>query len=106
MEENECIVADGIYGFFYSSHLALTPIIKLHNQVDLYDFKEEYNNELASIRTVVENVFAYIKRYNVCCDTFRGVGPLNKVLEKYNKIWVVVAALINLYDMPLRNYYS
>lgn len=104
MEEDECIIGDGIYGFLHKDHTALTPIVKLKDQVDLYDFEEEYNNELAVIRIVVENVFAHIKRYNICSHVFRGIGTLDKVLERHDKIWTVVGAIVNMYDMPLRCY--
>lgn len=60
------------------------------------------NNKFAAVRTVVENVFAQIKRWRVCGDQFRFKGKWENLLEMHHEYWYIVAWMVNSYVCPLR----
>ena len=54
-----------------------------------------FNNDFASIRTIVENVFAQIKKWKMCKNTFKINGDLETAQEKHNQIWRAACFLVN-----------
>jgi hypothetical protein len=71
------------------------------------DWKEQFNNEFASYRTIVENVISKIKDWSICGDIYRVQDismNYNEIGILHHKIWSTSAALVNRYIGPLRNY--
>lgn len=93
LESFEAIGADK--GYIGLDTLTKNPIILPVTGDDLTGKEEEFNNEFASIRTVVENVFAHIKQWKMCKHIFKINGELNEGLKKHNNIWRVSAFLVN-----------
>lgn len=64
---------------------------------------EKFMSELKSIRTIVENVISHIKKWRICKDRFRSrCSNFQQFLDFHHEIWVVVAALVNLYEHNLK----
>jgi len=64
--------------------------------------QENFNNKLKSIRIVVENVFASIKRWHICRDSIRASVGTEEAQEFHHKFWVIIAALHNMFTPSLR----
>jgi len=62
----------------------------------------QYNNNIKSIRIVVENVFSQLKRWAICSDALRYTVINGIACEFHHKAWRVVAALHNRYGELLR----
>lgn len=69
----------------------------------LLEEEEIYNNDVASIRIVIENVNCEIKKFKICQFTFRAhITKLEEVRIEHNRVWVVVAGIVNEFKAPLR----
>lgn len=103
MMSDEAIVADkGYVGVAQYHPKIVLPI--LGEEKSLTNEEIAYNNEQKKHRIVVENVFAHIKKYNICSHVFR--SPVSNVeisRKKHNEIWVICAGMVNEFVMPIRN---
>jgi hypothetical protein len=64
---------------------------------------ELFQSEVKTVRIVIENVIAQIKKWKICKLPFRGkTNSMPAALEEHHKVWVVCAALVNLYVGDLR----
>jgi hypothetical protein len=95
LEEFEAIGADkGYVGL--DKLVAPNPVILPVSKPKTRE-QEEFNNEFAAIRTIVENVFAQIKKWKMCKNTFKINGDINNAKEKHNQIWRAACFLVNEY---------
>jgi len=85
----------GFYGLQEARSKVILPF-KIVNATPLTESESAFNNEWASYRTVVENVFAHIKKWNACKDQFRLTQEQGMEII-HTKIWRIVASLYNLY---------
>ena len=93
----ECIIADK--GFRGLDRFHKNIYIPFFNDVDQEPIKQ-FNNELAHYRIIVENVFGAIKKWKICTHTLElKFTEIKDALNKHNKIWSVVAYLINKYHL-------
>lgn len=91
----EYIIADK--GFRGLDRFHKNICIPFFNDVDQEPIKQ-FNNELAHYRIIVENVFSAIKKWKICTHTLAlKFTEIKDALNKHNKIWSVVAYLINKY---------
>ncbi|KAL9647835.1 hypothetical protein ABK040_008110 [Willaertia magna] len=101
LDESEYICGDkGFRGLQHYWKNIVLPFIGS----DLNEKEKEFNNEVASIRIVVENVFSQIKKWKVCKHPFRtNINNIEKAKVWHNKVWVVVGGLFNDFVAPIRN---
>jgi hypothetical protein len=59
-----------------------------------------WNNEVKTIRTVVENYFSHIKKFKILTHKFRYNGNLQDVLLKHHQVFIVCAALLQRFILP------
>jgi hypothetical protein len=93
LTEQEWIMADrGFNGLAYLKILSYQ------------DFKDtELDSLFLSIRSVVENSIAMIKKWRVCDAQFRkNLSDIGSVLDFHHKTWVICGALCNMYNLKLR----
>jgi len=62
----------------------------------------EFNNNIKTVRIVVENVFSQIKKWAVCREMIREGVEDNQAAEFHNQCWTIVSALHNIYGEDLR----
>jgi hypothetical protein len=68
----------------------------------LTEEEDQYNNNIKTVRIVVENVFSQIKRWRICSDINRASIERNAAEKLHHCSWTIVAALHNLYGEDLR----
>ena len=74
-------------------------------KVTLTDQQKQFNSEFKTIRTVVENVIQYLKKWKICKHVYRSFNSdISLAQEEHHKVWVVVAGLVNKFVMPCRTY--
>ncbi|KAM9952822.1 hypothetical protein ACTFIR_007878 [Dictyostelium discoideum] len=66
---------------------------KPHKSIDL-DVKESMKR-FKSIRIIIENVFAHIKKWNITTHTFR--HKIQNICESHHKIWCSIGFLVNIF---------
>ncbi|KAM9977171.1 hypothetical protein ACTFIR_011029 [Dictyostelium discoideum] len=92
---NEYIMGDK--GFLGSDKVYNKFIIpefdKPHKSIDL-DVKESMKR-FKSIRIIIENVFAHIKKWNITTHTFR--HKIQNICESHHKIWCSIGFLVNIF---------
>jgi len=105
LDQDEYIMADGGYQSLPEYHPAIIIIHQGANQKQLTEMEQNYNNEVSSIRTVVENVIAHVKKWKICRYTLRlkGLKDLKVGLEQHHKIFVCCAALVDKFVAPIRS---
>ncbi|KAK5582815.1 hypothetical protein RB653_004402 [Dictyostelium firmibasis] len=61
--------------------------------------EKEADNRLKSIRIIIENVFAQIKKFSITTHTFRFKNKKKSthILDIHHKIWSIIAFLVNSY---------
>jgi len=59
-----------------------------------------WNEHLASIRIIVENVFSCIKRYHICSQIWRGGVSEELDAQFHHRVWFVVCSLVNQFNNP------
>jgi len=64
--------------------------------------EDQYNNNIKTVRIVVENVFSQIKRWRICSDMIRAPIEGSNADRLHHCSWTIVAALHNLYGEDLR----
>lgn len=96
---------------FSDSIFTVKGIHHAHKIVTPYDpptsqREEEFNNDWASYQTVVENVIAHIRDWNICGGLFRLKDNQNieTLGQLHHCVWTTCAALVNRYVGPLRVY--
>jgi hypothetical protein len=104
LEQNEWIAADlGYRGLQHDFPRVAFPYPDNCEIVTLNEKQLKFNSEFKRIRTVVENVIQYIKKWKVCKYVFRSsAGDIAKAQEEHHRIWVVAAGLVNMFVMPCR----
>lgn len=64
---------------------------------------DERHAQLSSYRAIVENVILRFRRWGICSQVLHHtVSDVEKLQEFHHKVLVVVAALHNMFDAPLR----
>ncbi|EFA85938.1 hypothetical protein PPL_01171 [Heterostelium album PN500] len=67
------------------------------------DERKEADNRFKSVRIIIENVFAHIKKWAIATMNFRSkIDNFNEILDEHHKIWCCIGLLINLYVEDLR----
>lgn len=101
LSPDEIIIGDkGFQGLHRYNCPSLTPYKKFHGY--LTPDEQYFNRDFASIRIVVENVFAQIKKWRCCADRFRWQGSIVDAKERHHKIWSIVGMFVNRFTKPLR----
>ncbi|KAM9966387.1 hypothetical protein ACTFIR_006599 [Dictyostelium discoideum] len=61
--------------------------------------EKESDARFKSIRIIIENIFAHIKKYSITSLTFRfkNKTATTSLLDYHHKVWCVVAFLVNSY---------
>jgi hypothetical protein len=90
LEPDEGICADNIYKFIKNKYHHETLVPYGHEECKEDQFKSIYSNYIAIFRTMVENVFAHMKKWAICSSVFC------HNLDKLDSAWLVVAILTNM----------
>lgn len=85
MESWEYIGFDGGFKGVQQLHPVFLPIEE-NGKGPLTEQEKQFNNKFSSYRTVMENVFAHIKHWTICKNTFRTKTSLEATLELHHKI--------------------
>jgi len=109
MEESEYICGDPGFIGLQKIHPLIVPFERSvindpSISPELKDSRAKFSNHVSRYRTVVENVFAHIKKWKACSDRFRYHDNPDLMMEKHNKIWRTCAGLMNTFISPLRTY--
>jgi len=88
-EKDEYIMGDAGFGALLKFHNSIIPIKAPQTKEG-----KEFNNEVAKLRIVVENVFCHIKAFKSTSEIWRHSEELNQ------QVWFIVAALS---EKKLRN---
>lgn len=93
LSPNEYIMADKGFKGLDSQHPTCLPFFD-----DTKEIHQEFNNELAHYRIIVENVFAEIKKWKICSLPLSlKFSNINDALDRHNKLWTVVGAFTNMF---------
>ena len=105
LEPDEGICADGGYKGMSRFHPnTFIPIVKTARQPELSPEETAFNNELASIRVVVENSIGHIKKWKCCYLPFRydDIADIHEIRKQHHRMWYVCASFTHLTVFPLR----
>eukprot|EP00761_Pharyngomonas_kirbyi_P010455 gb/GECH01010475.1/.p1 GENE.gb/GECH01010475.1/~~gb/GECH01010475.1/.p1 ORF type:complete len:190 (+),score=16.42 gb/GECH01010475.1/:1-570(+) len=98
LAKNEYVAADKAWEGWIESRVVSSIKGKKLRSID-----QQYNNDLASIRIIIENIFGKIKDFKVCkYELPLKTSDILAAKEQHHKIWVVCAGLVNLYCKPMR----
>ena len=94
---NEYIIADKAWQGWANERI-ISPI-----KGKLNEKNKKYNNKLASIRIIVENVIEKIKEWKICKFTLRiKTSDLQNAFNFHDKVWTVCVGLHNLFHANQR----
>jgi len=86
MREDEGIGIDKGFSGLSTRNPVYSPFVDTGN---LTDAQVQWNKEIASVRTVIENVFSHLKDWGVCSQMFRFTHSEPEFLqEKHHKLWM------------------
>lgn len=101
LSEIEWVAADKGFRGCHNQHNFILPFLEGDNP--LTTKQVEFNNSLASIRTVVENTISMVKKWKICSQTFRcKFSSLDKALSDNTMVWSICAAFVNRFSLQLR----
>ena len=105
LEPDEGVMADGGYKGLYRLHPnTFIPFSKAAGHPDLTPEEKKFNNELSSIRVIVENVIGHVKMWKCCSLPFRydNIIEFDALRSYHHKIWYVCASFTHLTVLPLK----
>lgn len=95
--KDECIGGDPAFiGIKHASVIGL----KRSRGCQLSVEEEQYNNDWASVRVVVENAIAQVKHWNICRNTLFYVGTPDEGRHFHHMLWLVASVLVNRFSLP------
>ena len=100
-KQDEYICGDQAFGVLRDFHPST--LIKNKMPQDYGVTEEIFNNNVDSVRIIIENVFAYVRRFNICDDKLRikkrlkSIDNLQKALNFHNRIWRCVCGILNAF---------
>lgn len=102
LDADEAVGGDrGFNGFHKHMEKFVIPFIATQDR-PLTEEEERFNNEWASIRTVVENVFAHIKKWKACALPLRTKDETG-VVKMHQMLWMCASYMHNEYSPDLRS---
>lgn len=94
LDSDECIMADKGFRGLETYHKTIIPFVGKQ----LPFAKELFNQQIASIRIVVENAIRAVKEWKICGLCLRtNMGDWESALEYHNRNWVVCSAMSNIF---------
>lgn len=81
------------------SHPRIVNLKRTRGQ-DLTQEEEEFNNDWASTRIVVENTISKIKNWTICKNILYFVGTPSDGRALHDKLWVVASVFVNRFSLP------
>jgi hypothetical protein len=66
-------------------------------------YNERTWHQWCSVRSVVENFFAHVKKWLICCNPLR-TKNLDEALFLHNRAWTICVALVKLFESPIKRF--
>jgi len=103
LEKTETVVFDkGFVGIeeFWDHCDCLYPVKRRKTQQQVRPNHKTLNDEIKTVRIIVENYFAQLKKFKILKHPFRCKGEIPDILVKHHQVWVVCAGIMDEFIHP------